>query len=401
MQQEKKFFSPTLYPTDKDISRTWFIKYYIKDYNKGKLVPLKYKGQLNLTNDIAKRETLAKKYIRDFENNIDPISTKGLRYMLPEDAPENFANTIQLFTQALATIKFRVERITYLGYVSKIRVFHRWLNKARLSNLPIGQLNKQIAKSFMTSLKTDSAYSNTTFNHYKSSLAVLYDEVVEGIDDLNNVNPFRLIKSLPEKNIPFKNIPEEYLFIIRENMPEYSMQLYLSCLLIYYQFIRPTELLRILLSDINFELKQITIRDDVNRKSKKARVIYLHQDIIDLMLQLEYDKMDTNLHLLGTDGAPAPIPVGQNYLKLKFMAFRKQFDIPAEFKLYGLKHTGNRGLAISGVNPHLQMRHNGHSDLNMTQRYINDLDVKSLEHVVESIPRFGYTNKQTSANNCE
>ncbi len=64
---EKKKFAPRIYPTSRNIDKTWFIKYKELDYITGVPKSHKYYGALNLTCGLEEREVLAKRYVEMIE----------------------------------------------------------------------------------------------------------------------------------------------------------------------------------------------------------------------------------------------------------------------------------------------------------------------------------------------
>ena len=104
MTPEKKFFNPTLYPRTRNIYDVWFVKYWVKDYKKGILIPKKAKGYLNHIDELDEREREAQRYIDMLNNNMQPPNAKGARRLLPQEAQGNFAETGRVLLEILENL---------------------------------------------------------------------------------------------------------------------------------------------------------------------------------------------------------------------------------------------------------------------------------------------------------
>jgi integrase len=239
-------------------------------------------------------------------------------------------------------------------------------------------------------LRVDRKYKAKSHNDMVGVLALIYDEILENIDNLKTVNPFRQIKRMKGRATPYEPHPKPLREHIARTMPAEDTQLWIAVQLLYYHFIRIRELGRVRLYDIDWRAGTIVIRDTVNLKAGRARVMVIRRSLLDYMLAHGYDQLPADSFLFGNRGEPGATAVSINYLSNKWRDYRTRHSIPEVYKLYAVKHTGNTAMAVSGIPAQLQMLHNGHGSLNTTQIYISrhTVDVEKLREVSEAMASF-------------
>jgi integrase len=388
--RDKKIFAPTLYPLSRDVSREWFIRYKVKDYTEGVLKDKTYKGYLNLEPDYDRRLILAFNYLLDLRNDILPDDVRGARYIMPERPAKTFADTAKIFEDNLKGLLPTLEKPTQISYKSKNNIFKQWLILTGYNTLPIGQLDRRHIKEFSIWLRVERNYKAKSHNDVIGKLALIYDEILENIDELDTQNPFRQVKRMKGKSIGYEPHPREVRQEIAVHMPNEDVQLWIAIQFLFYHFIRIKELGRIKIGDIDFSRGTIYIRDNVNLKSGKSRVMAVRTSLMEYLIKQGYDKYDANCYLLGNKGVPGLIAVSTNHLSNKWRAYRTAHNICPIYKLYAAKHTGNTAMAVSGLPAQLQMLHNGHQSLATTQIYIdrNTIDIEQLRTVSEAMEAF-------------
>jgi hypothetical protein len=64
--------------------------------------------------------------------------------------------------------------------------------------------------------------------------------------------------------------------------------------------------------------------------------------------------------------------VGNNNLRNRFNIIRDALQLPATYKLYSWKHTGNVRLAKAGVSMYDRQQQNGHLSMRSTEEYLKN-----------------------------
>lgn len=381
----QKFRNIRLYPVDKSLSRNWFIKYQVPDYKTGKWVWKQYSGYINLYNTAEERHKEAMRCINLMNQGEEPMKVPGARILPAVKAQPNFANTIQLLNEYLNE-KQTIAGITVQNYKSKIKLLHRWLQDTDRKEMPVGQFNSHHAIKFIGWLKQVKGYRNTTCNKYKSILGSLWaDMILNGIVD---VNPWHQFKGMAKDSVPFKTYPQPLQQHVNSTLPLFNEQLYMAAMVIYYDFIRPAELSRLRLYNIEWDQQCFRITADMS-KTKNDRTIVIPDALFSMLLAKGYDKLPATHYLFTADGRPGPVQIGKNWFNRKFLEYRRRYKIPDEYKIYGLKHTGNSRLGLSGITPQIQQKHNRHRDMKSIEPYNSGISSEDMYFMRTQFPKFG------------
>lgn len=381
----QKFRNIRIYPLDKSLSRNWFIKYQVPDYKTGKWVWKQYSGYINLYSTLEERSKEAMRCYNMLLRGEEPVKVPGARLLPSVKELPNFANTVQLLSEYLRE-KQSIAGITVQNYKSKIKVLHKWLQETGNSSMPVGQFSSQYAIRFIGWLKQVKGYRNTTCNKYKSILGSLWaDMILNGIVD---VNPWHQFKGMTKDSLPFRTYPETMQQLVNSTLPKFNEQLYMAAMVIYYDFIRPAELTRLRLYNIEWDRQCFRLTADIS-KTKNDRSIVIPDALFSMLLAKGYDKLPATHYLFTADGRPGTNRIGKNWFNRKFLEYRRRYKIPDEYKIYGFKHTGNSRLGISGINPQIQQKHNRHRDMKSIEPYNSGISSEDMYFMRTQFPKFG------------
>jgi integrase len=136
---------------------------------------------------------------------------------------------------------------TIRSYKNRIDNFSKWLNENEPSIKTIDLLNKRIISSYLNSIleKTSARNRNNYCTDLSSILQVLEDN---DIIQQNFVKKIPVLKSIPERNKTYTQDTQEEIFIYLE---EKDPILLLYIKFISYNFLRPIEVCRLKVGDIN------------------------------------------------------------------------------------------------------------------------------------------------------
>lgn len=384
---EKKM-SAVLYPQDRNMEGLWFLKVKVRNYDTGKYVYKKYSGLLNRYQTLEERMAKAAEYIGLFEKGIIPPDMQGMRYIPAVDAPKNFANTVQLCEKHISKLSDDVESGTYGGYCTKLREFKRWMTEQNYSTLPIGQFHTGLAEEFLFYLKINRKYKNTTINDYKSVMAKIWRAILKHEIEIKGYNPWINIESRKDDRISYAQYSPAQEKKVMQELPGYNKQMWLFIQFMYYEFMRPSEVFRLKLHNVNWNIGTMDLDNNIVKKSK-GRTAVIPYPLVKEMLLMDYDKLDPDYYIFSHGGQPGSKKLGKNYMSRKWAKFRKEFNIPDSYMIYGWKHTGNNKLAQTGLNPVLLKEHNGHASLDQTATYIGKINISHKIPIRETFPEIG------------
>lgn len=385
----KKFLCPTLYPKDRNPNKLWFIKYRIIDYTTGTFKSKKYYGSLNLIEAIPAREEKALEYIRIMNCGGTLPNYQGMKRLKPEGHEHKIANIITCCFKYLIHRKHELDKRTISQYRSRINHFGQWLNNKELQNIAIGALSKDHARAFLIYLKDEKHLSNKTYNEYKSLLCAVWNEFKN--DGRIQYNPWSNIDGLPENPKHFESYPAWLRTYIKQTLPDYDAQLWLFIQFVYYCAIRPhCELRHVKIGDINWQNQRITIRKEIAKGpigKKKARIVNIYNGLFKQLIDLKYNQLPSHFYLFSKIGVPGEELTTINHFINKWNYYKKTFNIPSEYKIYGSKHTGGKRLSLA-FNEFVTKEHFGHHSLDSTRQYTEGIDKDELNILKSNYPEF-------------
>lgn len=386
---------PTLYPINRSLEKYWFIKYQVPCFITGKYIYKKHSGQLNLLPTVAEREQEAKLIIERIEKGLPLDLCQGYRRFKKESTYNSFASISKLTIQVLVDRLSRgeVEGSTFTTYKSRLQVFLNWLELTDNLQLPFGAFTITHTKEFLKWAKTTKGFGNGYINSVKTLMYGIWKEIISEKEVKGISNAWSDINSLPHKSQPFLSLTVDLEVRIADTMPVFDIQLWILTQFIYYDFIRIAELMKMQIHHIDFHRHEITVPEYIARKSKKTRRLVIPKQLMYLLIEQGYNNANPDMYIFSKNGKPGYDRLGKNYFNRLYSRYRKEYNIPTAYKLYGFKHTGNSKLASIGVNAQMQKQHNGHASLEYTQRYNSNLSHADLEFLKERFPTFAQVGK--------
>lgn len=121
--------------------------------------------------------------------------------------------------------------------------------------------------------------------------------------------------------------------------------------------------------------------------SALQRTVNMYHGLLKQFMEENYNMCNPEHYIFSHGGVPGEKLVSKNIFGMRWNDYRKHFNIDASYKLYGSKHTGGKRVTKK-TNAYITMEHFGHSSLQQTQHYINDLDKNELKFLQTEFPQF-------------
>ena len=261
---------------------------------------------------------------------------------------------------------------TYSNYVSKYRAFDAWLIKNGYGGNDITTITPEIMHSFFLFLINDIKLARITINKYRHMLERMFKWLIK-----NKHIKISPIIDLPETTRRNDQAPrpinEADVDMLVDKISETDPQLWLTVQLEYYCFLRPGQEIR--LARVQwFDLARgvINVPAEVVKTDEHKVVIIPSEFREELLHTWKLNLYPPHYYIIGKNGMPGPVPLGNNNLRNRFNIIRDSLELPKEYKLYSWKHTGNARAADAGIPMYDRQRQNGHSSLRSTEEYLKN-----------------------------
>lgn len=264
-------------------------------------------------------------------------------------------------------------------YKSQIEMITNWIN-SKYENIHVGRFNKDLAQEYLDYVYTTKEVSPRTWNNYLKFLRTVWAWLIE--KNYCSENIFLNIKVKPQTEKERVIIPEDWSVKVIEYFRDNNPAMELVCGLIYNSFMRPAEICRTQISDIQLFNNAIYLPGK-KTKNKRSRWCLLPPHLIDLIIKMKLDKYPTDYYLLSSGLTPGKKVLCTRKLDKYWNKMRTAIDLPNEMKLYSFRDTGITDLKKAGHSNLFISSITGHLNSEEIETYTHAPDPKALSYIME------------------
>lgn len=284
----------------------------------------------------------------------------------------------EAFEFALALKEKVISVSTKRSYKNRVKNFLEWLDNNYKEITTIDQLDKKIVNNFLNDVLIKTSARNR--NNYRTELSSLLQTIED--NDLiahNFIKKIPVLKTKPERNKTYsKELNEKIFKYLEEKDP--ILLLYIK--FISYSFLRPIEVNRLKIKDIN--LISRTIQFKAKNSPLKTKIIpdILLKELPDLAKLNKEDYVFTPNAIGGA--WEAALENRRGYFSNRFrQTVKKHFKLGNDFGLYSFRHTFITKLyrqMVKDSSPFEAksrlMLITGHSSMSALEKYLRDIDAE-------------------------
>ncbi|MFD1162872.1 tyrosine-type recombinase/integrase [Hwangdonia seohaensis] len=413
LEHKTLFSTPKIYDADGDLSKRWYVYFSFVNPKTGKLKRMKnIYGKTNRYKTKESRYFLLRLYRKrllkllqqgynPFEDNtwlLEKYSGQSTENAI--EKPKNTNNEVKAVKMSEETsvledgkqkltpkealeyalrLKTNVvgER-TLVDYKSRCELFEKWLTEHSKETETIDKVGKKLVSGFLNDVQLRTSPRNR--NNYRTCLSSIF-QVLEDNDiiDKNFVKSINTLKTNPKRNKTYTEKQHQDIF---EYLEEKDPLLLLYIKFVSYNFLRPIEVCRLRVKDIDLNSK--TLQFKAKNKTLKTKLIP------DLLLKelKDLSDMDGSLFLFTPDGIggnwEATLGSRSGYFSKRFRKVVKEhFGLDKNYGLYSFRHTFITKLYRSLVEEtspfaakSVLMQITGHATMSSLEKYLRDIDAE-------------------------
>jgi integrase len=387
------------------ISKDWYVYYSFRNPETGKLVRqtnIKYEANRYKTakdrfeylkNIQFKVSILLKKGYNPFLDNteltnkyygkVNPVDTTIEVITEKEIIPEQVSVVVKKELTIREAFEFGLKnkinvlgKASYSNYQGRIKRFLAWLDNNEItSSSGISTLNKKVLNEYLNFILETSRATNR--NNTRADLSSLVQVLVDNeLMSINFVKSISILKATPERNKTYSIKQEsDILNYLKVNDP--ILLLYTQ--FIIYNLLRPIEVNRLKIDDLDLEGKKLFVK----AKNKAVKVKIIPQKIIDLLP--DFSQMNKNHYLFTPTKFGGEWEAEENnrrdYFSKKFKVVKDHFGLNDDYGLYSFRHTSITNLYkefIKTLTPNETksklMEITGHQTMQALEKYLRDID---------------------------
>lgn len=346
----------------------WFISFYAFDPAKG--VMRRKRIKINSVGTAVQRRRYAAQVCHRLATKLET----GWNPWVEAEA----GNTYKLFTDVLAHYRNYLDKLqgdgvlrksTVHGYKCSAGIMERWNAEQKNPIRYVYQFDRSFCVRFLDYVYIERGNTPTTRNNNLAFLREFSSFLVEHL--YLNSKPTEGLQNLGKSSTP-KNrtvIAADDMRRLHDWLAEHNRPFLLVCYFLHYLLIRPKEICKLRLQDINVA-KQTVYIDGRISKNKKSGVVTLPTPILELLVDLEFFNAPSSYYIFSTGFRPGPkLCSERSYRRFWKNEVVPALKFPAEYKFYSLKDSGITAMLRAGLDTLSVKEQARHSSLQITDAY--------------------------------
>ena len=383
------------------LDKDWFVYYSFRDEKTGKLARMPHvKAGANRYHTKEERHEylktiksalvfLLEKGLNPFEDNdlslFDTNIQEKKKTNLVEDTKEVLVateNTSEPTIQEAIAFALKIKQkmlsgSSFKNFENRIKKFEKIFDTSK----PISIIDKKAVNDYLNDILINN--SPRTRNNHRTDLSSLFQTLEDNDIVINNfIKKIPVFKTKAEKNKTYTPTQEKDIFeYLEKNDP--LLLLYIK--FISYNFLRPLEVNRLLVKDIDFSDKKLYVK--TKNKALKVKIIpdILLNELPDLS-QLKQDNFLFTPNGLGLEWEAEENNRRDSFSKRFKTVIKDHFKLGSEYGLYSFRHTFITKLYrnIREEKSPFEARSflmniTGHSTMDALVNYLRDIDAELPE----------------------
>lgn len=269
------------------------------------------------------------------------------------------------------------------SYKSYIKRLLNWLASKGMTDCYVVAFTKDMAVECLTALELDPKIGSRTYNNYMVFYRSLWYWLIE--KNYCKLNVFTGFKKKEEDEKIRKIIEKETHLKVIDYCREYNPRLEIVIDLVRAAFIRPAEICRIQIENIDLYEKVIRIPKG-KAKTKKFRYAYLPEWLcVKIMESYQLETYPLDYYLVTRNMIPGTKKIGTRELDKQWEKLRNKLQLGMEAQLYSYRDTGITALEDQGIPRRVIIKLTDHKTEKMAGRYIGQPNKELIENVVSKI----------------
>lgn len=302
---------------------------------------------------------------------------------------EESLEIVSALAQYYDSVSGELRRATLVSYHAFVRQFSDWLRKQH-PHILMCDLSHKIAVQYMDYVfqggnNGGKVISPRTYNNNLKFLRTWVNWCKEHA--LTEDNPFEKMKT--KRELPKERclIPKDVRDKITSYLVENNKPYLIICHLIYSSLLRPVEISRIQVNQIDFDKKCIHMPAS-KTKTYYAKDARLTDTLVDMLRKHIEGAKSSDYLFADKSWRPGAKPMSSHTYGNVWCVLRETLRLPKEMQLYSLRDTAINGMLKAGVDSLSVMQAADHHDLSITTRYANHADDALIEKLNKSAPEF-------------
>lgn len=333
-----------------DLAKTWFIEYYFLNPETGKYKRFRETLDINRCKTLRERQmALTEGFIarqKLLESGWSPFETFDQNQIL-QKAGLLFISIEEAISSVLQHKKTHLKTTSFISINHTAGLFLEYLKQKKLSGISASSISRKHLIDYLDYRLSAGSISARTRNNELINLKSLFSSMFDM--ELIETNPTIRIKKLPQLTKGNETYSDQEIADIFTWLEENDPNTGLFCKMIYYSLIRPIELVRLQVKDIDLEHKYIRVQAEKSKTHTEEKVTIMEVLMHDLN-RLNLQNFPGEYYLFTSNGRPGKTPTTRDFFTRKFAQVKQALGLSDQQTMYSLKHTSICTLIRNGAN---------------------------------------------------
>lgn len=373
------FTKPKIYNAGGDLSKRWYVYFSYRNPITGKM-----ERQSPVYLSINKHNTFEErtKVAKDIRNIVEKMLKEGhvptqyQQQFYDESKNIDIQEAIQL---SLKNAEATMKESTYRDYRQRLLKFEKWLYERHFQGKDIAEITRKTIMNYLNEVLQNTSPKNRNNTRGNLSMFFAYLKEEEYISK-NIVETIKVLKAEPKRNKTYTKEQEGLLF---RTLEQKDKEMLLFIKFISYNFLRPVEVCRLKVKDIDFASAQLYLET----KTKLYKTKIIPQILLD---EIQFLKKENPEHFIFT-----PTGVGEwertemgrrEYWGKRFKKIKEPLRLGEDYTMYSFRHTFITKLyrELRTEYPPYETKSRlmlitGHTSMTALENYLRDIDAELPE----------------------
>jgi integrase len=356
--------------------KRWYIFYMALNPSSGILE--RKRMYLDHIGDAKLRERYGRKLCTKINDKLD----QGWNPFIAEKENRQYTKIRKAFDYLLVYKGSYLSKRGIDTYRSRIGVFFDYLKAHKLDTLFIFEFSDRHAIAFFEHLMIERKLIGRTYNNYLLDFRTFFNFFIKHRYIVEN--PFLCVDELKETEKEKQPFSTEEATIYRDYCLEHEPEFYVISGLCYYCALRPVEITRLKVSNIDRVSMAIKLSGS-NTKNKKNRIVPV-ADVFWPLLEKYIEGQPSNAYVCSTGFVAGSNKIAPTRIADKFRVIARKIGLPEYVKFYSLKDTAAERLDQSNVSLKTIRDLFGHSNIAVTDAYMRGFRNRELDGLRGTFP---------------
>ncbi|MFW5983509.1 MAG: tyrosine-type recombinase/integrase [bacterium] len=354
-----------------------YVYYYVTNPSTDKME----RKRIYLNNIKSKQNKL--RYARQLKEKINNKLDNGWNPFIDEDESSKKYKSIEEALDFVLTYKSKFIRPRSIPqYRHRINTLKEWLKNKKILNKMIHEFTQNMAIDFMNDLIINREITTRTFNNYLLDYRTFFNTLVK--NQYLNSNPFQQVDKLPTTQTLKRPFTESELSLYMEHIQNHNYDLYIISLYTYCCGLRPAEICRLKIKDVNLKNGYIHIPGNAS-KNKKIGIIPIPGFFLE-ELKIYLAGIPEEHYICSTGLKPGAKTIKPNKIAQQFRKTANKIGLPGDLIFYSLKDTAadrllQKGFSVKDIRDLFR-----HSNISTTDAYLKTRNIMINEKLITNFP---------------